>query len=428
MTATGLRAEVIAVGTELVQGLICDTNSAWISERLSAIGVPTDYHTCVADDATRLEELVKQASTRSDLVLITGGLGPTADDITREIVARAAGVELVLHQPSLDEISARFAKWHREMSDNNRSQAALPEGAQVMPNANGTAPGFVITIGRARVFVFPGVPAELHVMFETEAVPRIREVAGAAGVIRVRRIYCFGPGESSVDQKIRHLMSPGRNPNVGLLVSGYVITVKITATADTPGEAGELIAGTESEVRGILGEIIFGADGETMEEAAARELLSRSLTIALAESCTGGLIARRLTNVSGISGSFLAGIVSYADEAKRDFLDVPGALIAEHGAVSEPVARAMAEGVRKRTGADVAVSTTGIAGPTGGTPGKPVGLIYIALADADGIDVRECHYHGSRSRIRVRSAMTALDMIRRWAMKQDIPSPSQGEG
>jgi nicotinamide-nucleotide amidase len=412
------RAEIITVGSELVQGLIPDTNSAWLSRRLAEIGIPCDFHTSVGDDAGRLEAAVRLATSRAEVVLIAGGLGPTADDITREAVAQAAGVPLVLHRPSLDVIASRFAKWGRGMSANNRRQARLPGGAEVMPNANGTAPGFIVTIGRATAYVFPGVPRELYAMFDEQALPRLRRLGGG-GLIRVRRIHCFGPGESAVDEKIRDLMSAEGNPNVGLLVSNYIITVKITARGGDAREVDALIDATEREVRARLGDIVFGADGETMAEATARGLLSRGLTVATAESCTGGFIAKELTDVAGISASFLAGVVAYANDAKCDLVGVPAALIGAHGAVSEEVARALAEGVRERAAADVAVSTTGIAGPTGGTDEKPVGLVFIALSDADGTDVRRCTFHGSRDRIRTRATLTALDMIRRWTMTRD---------
>jgi len=417
-TRPGLRAEVITVGTELTQGLVVDTNSAWISTRLAAIGIPADFHTSVADDAERMERLVKEAASRSDVVFIAGGLGPTADDITREVVAKAAGKALVLHGPSLDVIEGMFARWGRAMTANNRSQACLPEGAEVIPNARGTAPGFVVRIGRARVFVFPGVPHELVAMVDEFAIPYLRTLQPAASVLRMRRLRCFGWGESQVDEKIRHLMAADRNPNVGLLVDNFVVTVKITAHAATEADADSLIAETEREVRDLLGDIIFGVDDDTLAAAVARELLPRGLTVALAESCTGGMIGSLLTDVSGISKSFLAAVVSYSDASKRDMLDVPEGLLREHGAVSEPVARAMADGIRRRTGADVALAVTGVAGPTGGTPEKPVGLVYIARADRERSEAREFRFTGSRDRIRVRSAFTALDMLRRWAMAE----------
>jgi nicotinamide-nucleotide amidase len=415
-TRPGLRAEVITVGTELTQGLIVDTNSAWISSRLAAIGIPTDFHTSVADDERRLQSVLTQAASRSDVVFVAGGLGPTADDLTRQAVAKVARKELVLHQPSLEVLKELFARWGREMSENNRLQAYLPEGAEVIPNGRGTACGFVVKIGRALVLVFPGVPHELYAMVDDVAIPYLRRLQAAPAVLRMRRLRTFGLGESQVDDKIRHLMAPERNPNVGLLVDNFVVTVKITAQAASEADADSLIAETEREVRELLGETIFGVDDETLAAAAAGELLTRGLTLALAESCTGGLVASWLTDISGISKSFLAGVVSYSDAAKRDILSVPEGLLKEHGAVSEPVARAMAEGVLRRTGADVALAVTGIAGPTGGTPEKPVGLVYIVRADRRSSEARECGFHGGRDRIRVHSALTALDMLRRWAM------------
>ena len=413
-----MRAEIITIGSELVRGLVVDTNSAWMSKRLATVGVPVDFHTSVADEPDRMEAAIKLAASRSDVVMVAGGLGPTADDLTREIMGRAAGKPLVLHPPSLEVIAAMFQRFGRPMTENNRSQAYLPEGAEVIANPNGTAPGFCMTIGRAEFHVFPGVPHELYAMFDAFTIPRLRRMQSAPGVIQMRRLQCFGVGESQVDSQVRHLMAHDRNPNIGLLVHNFVITVEITAHAADEASADAMIARDETEIRGILGDIVFGADDDTLASVVARELMGRGLTFALAESCTGGLIASLLTEVPGVSQAFLAGVVSYSNESKQEFLGVPSDLIARHGAVSDPVARAMAEGVRRETGATVALSVTGIAGPSGGTPDKPVGLVYIALADASATDVRECRFTGNRDRVRMRAAMTALDMLRRWAASQ----------
>jgi nicotinamide-nucleotide amidase len=410
-----LRAEIITIGSELVRGLIVDTNSAWMSKRLATVGVPVDFHTSVADDPGRMESAIQLAASRSDVVMVAGGLGPTADDLTREIMARAAGKKLVLHQPLLDVIAGMFRRFGRPMTENNRSQAYLPEGAEVIANPNGTAPGFCMAIGRAEFHVFPGVPHELYAMFDAFTFPRLRSMQSAPGVIKMRRLQCFGVGESQVDSQVRHLMAHDRNPNVGLLVHNFVITVEITAHAADSAEADAMIASDETEIRRILGDIVFGVDDDTLASVVARELISRGLTLALAESCTGGLIASLVTDVPGVSQAFLAGVVSYSNESKQKFLGVTAELLARHGAVGDPVARAMAEGVREATGASVAIGVTGIAGPTGGTPDKPVGLVYIALADANATDVRECRFTGNRDRVRMRAAMTALDMLRRWA-------------
>ncbi len=410
-------AEIITVGSELVRGLIVDTNSAWMSRRLATIGVPVDFHTSVADDPVRMEAAFKLAASRSDVVLVAGGLGPTADDLTREILARAAGKKLVLHPPSLDHIAELFRRFGRPMTENNKSQAYLPEGAEVIANPNGTAPGFCLKLGRAEVHVFPGVPYELYAMFDAFTLPRLRSMQATPGVIKMRRLQCFGVGESQVDQAVRHLMAHDRNPNVGLLVHNFVITVEIVARAADEIAADALLLKDEADVRALLGDIVFGVDDDTLASTAARELMSHNLTVALAESCTGGLIADLLTDVPGVSKAFLAGVVSYSNESKSDLLGVPAELIARHGAVSDPVARAMAEGARKRTRASVALAVTGIAGPTGGTPEKPVGLVYIARADAKDTEAREFHFTGSRERVRMRAAMTALDTLRRWAAR-----------
>ncbi len=416
-----LRAEIITVGSELVRGLIVDTNSAWMSKRLATIGIPVDYHTSVADDPERMMCAIGLAASRSDVVMVAGGLGPTADDLTREIMAKAGGKRLVLHPPSLDVIAEMFKRFGRPMTENNRSQATLPEGAEVIPNHNGTAPGICMRLGRAEFHVFPGVPHELYAMFDEFTIPRLRGMRTEPGVIKTRRLKCFGVGESMVDAEVRHLMAHDRNPNIGLLVHDFVITVEITARAADEKAADDLIGKDEAEIRRLLaplGDIVFGVDDETLASATVRDLIARKKKVALAESCTGGLIASLLTDVPGVSETFLAGVVSYSNESKQKLLGVPQEFILEHGAVSKIVACRMAYGVRKATGADVAIGITGIAGPSGGTPEKPVGLVYIALDAGGDVECRECRFLGLRDRVRMRAAVTAFDMIRRWTLSQ----------
>ena len=405
------RAEVISVGDELVLGQIVDTNAAYLATRLAELGIETILHTAVGDDHERLVETLRTASQRCDLVLVTGGIGPTKDDITRHAIAEAAHAPLVLHDELVTTLHERFHSRGYTMPESNKVQAMIPEGATIIPNAFGTAAGFRIRINAADVAVLPGVPPEMKPMFEDELVPWLRrEYAGRA--IVVRRLLSFGLPESTVGEKIGHRMDRGSNPLVGLLATDAVITIKIIATADSEDEAQRMIEPIEREARDAIGDAIFGTDDDTLEIAVARLLDERGMTIATAESCTGGLVASRLTDVPGISQFLLEGVVTYSNEAKTRLLGVPEELFATVGAVSPEVAKAMAEGMRERSGADIAVGITGIAGPGGGTDEKPVGLVYIAVADAAGTDVEQRNFRGPRTIIKDRAAKTALNLLR----------------
>ena len=405
-------AEIIAVGTELTQGIITNSNARWICAQLVRLGVPVRFYATVADDLELAVETLRHAAGRTDLVIITGGLGPTRDDITRQVIADAAGVPLVLDEDLLALIDAFFLKrLGRKMADNNRRQAFLPEGAIGLHNPAGTAPGIAALVGSARVFAFPGVPRELHAMFG-HLENFLEQLPGTPGTILIRKLNCFGTGESDVDRRIADLMDPDANPSVALTVSEGVITVRLTASAEDPAAAEALLAPCETEIRSRLAELIFSTDDVTLAETVAGALIDSRLTIALAESCTGGAVAGLLTDVPGVSASLIEGLVTYSNDSKTRRLDVPESLIAEHGAVSPEVATAMAEGLSKRTGADIALGITGIAGPTGGTPDKPVGLVFIALTSRLGTEVRRLQLPGDRSRVRNRAAAWALNMIR----------------
>jgi nicotinamide-nucleotide amidase len=351
-------------------------------------------------------------AARSDLILVTGGLGPTRDDITRQVIAEFCGVPLELDEPSLAHIRDLFARRRVPMPENNKIQAMIPKGAAIVSNPRGTAAGFAIKAGKAEIISLPGVPSEMKAMFEGWVLPHLAQRTGPRGVKITRLLHAFGMAESAVGEKIHHLMAPGRNPNVGTMVHEGIITVRINASGDTPEEASRLLGATEGEVRRILGDVIFGADGEEMEHAVARLLKERKLTVAVAESCTGGLVGHKLTNVPGISEWFLEGVVAYSNRAKTDLLGVPQDMVAAVGAVSAEVAAAMASGIRRRSGADVALGLTGIAGPTGGTPEKPVGLVFVALAKNSGLETRELRLVGTRAMIKDRAAKSGLNMLR----------------
>lgn len=408
-----MRAEIISVGTELLLGQIVDTNAVYLSNLLSEYGIDLYYRITVGDNASRLSDALRTSLSRADLVFTIGGLGPTQDDLTKETVAQVVGDEMVLDEEIASRIRAYFAARGIEMPYTNLKQAMVPKRGRSFPNPLGTAPGaaFETEDGKA-VIILPGPPKEFVAMVDECVVPYLREKVGqCSSVIKSRVLRLTGIGESSVEEAVKHLLK-SQNPTVAPLASPGEVRLRITAKADSPDQAEAMINEMESELVAILGHHVFGRDDETLERVVVESLIARKITLAVAESCTGGLIANRITDVPGCSASFLAGVVSYSNEAKKELLGVPEELLARHGAVSEPVARAMAEGVRKVTGADIGLSTTGIAGPTGGTETKPVGLVFIGLATANGTDVQRHQFFGARSDIKFRASQAALDMLR----------------
>ncbi|MHC4713554.1 MAG: competence/damage-inducible protein A [Planctomycetota bacterium] len=405
-----MKAAVIAVGTELVAGETVDTNSAWLSRQLADIGIETVRHTSVGDDEASLRDALACCARTADLIIITGGIGPTPDDITRGAVAEAAGVPLVRDKAVLAHIEGLFRGWGREMSPNNAGQADFPEGSRIIPNPRGTAAAFSVEISRSEVIVLPGVPNEMKLIWDASVRPHLSALS--EGVTVTGTVDCFGRGESDITAAIGDFLIPGRNPSVGDTAEDAIIRVRIRARADTRDEARRMVEADKAEIRKLLGGIVFGEDGETLEGAVVKGLLSKGLTLAVAESCTGGLLAKRITDVPGASDCFLEGIVAYHNAAKIDLLNVPAELIEKHGAVSEEVAAAMAEGVRRCAKSDFALSTTGVAGPSGGTPEKPVGLVYIAVtSEADPV-IRRLQLRGNRAEVRDRSVKNALNLLR----------------
>ncbi|MGQ9455378.1 MAG: competence/damage-inducible protein A [Armatimonadota bacterium] len=408
-----MRAEIISVGTELLLGQIVDTNAVYLSNLLPEYGIEIYYRITVGDNASRLSDALRASLSRADLVFTIGGLGPTQDDLTKETVAQVVGDEMVLDEEIASRLRAHFAARGIEMPSTNLKQAMVPKRGRSFPNPLGTAPGaaFETEDGKA-VVVLPGPPKEFVAMVDECVVPYLREKVGqCSGVIKSRILRLTGISESSVEEAVKHLLSSW-NPTVAPLASPGEVRLRITAKADTPAQAEAMINEMESKLVAILGHHVFGRDDETLERVVVDSLIARKITLAIAESCTGGLIANRITDVPGCSASFLAGVVSYSNEAKKELLGVSEELLARHGAVSEPVARAMAEGVRKVTGADIGLSTTGIAGPSGGTETKPVGLVFIGLATANGTDVQRHQFFGARSDIKFRASQAALDMLR----------------
>jgi len=416
-----MEAEIVSVGDEILLGMIADTNSAYLAGKLASHGIKVTRQTAVGDDLNAISNAVSAASARADLVIVNGGIGPTIDDVTRQAVAAAAEVAMRMDDEWLAVMQAKFQHRNIKMPVSNEVQAFIPENATLIFNPAGTAAGFYLRIGGAEVAVFPGVPAELKEMFEREYLPGLLERAATGRVLVTRSLRCFGLPESLINEKIERLMGPNRNPQVGLLAKGAIISVKITASATDERAALNMIEEIKQQARERLGECVFGEDDDELQTVAARLLTQRGLTVCTAESCTGGLIAERLTEISGSSRYFLGGAVTYSNETKTDLLGVPERLLAEVGAVSREVAASMAEGIRVRMGADYALSVTGIAGPTGGTPQKPVGLVYIALAGPakstapvgpTHTDVKELRLSGTREQIRDRTAKHALNMLR----------------
>jgi nicotinamide-nucleotide amidase len=407
-----LTAEIIAIGSELLTPDRTDTNSLWLTEKLNGIGIEVKLKTVVGDDDARLEEAIKDALRRSRVVIMTGGLGPTEDDITRKVAARALARRLKLDEKVLEEISARFLSFGRSMPQINSRQAMVIEGAEVLGNPNGTAPGMYIEQDNRAVILLPGPPREMRPMFETHVLPKLAAKTGDVRVVR-RVLRVSGMGESALDERIAPVYTQYKNPQTTILFNRSEIEIHLTAQAKTEQEAELLLDGLAGQIEEKLGHAIFAFRGETMEEVVGLRLAVSGFTLAVAESCTGGLIAQRLTEVPGSSVYFMEGVVAYSNEAKTRSLGVDDDLIARFGAVSAEVAEAMAEGVRERADTDFGISVTGIAGPGGGSDEKPVGLVYIALADDAHTEHRKLMLPGDRHLIRWRASQAALDLLRR---------------
>lgn len=376
-------AEVVAIGDELLHGALLDTNSKHMATELEHLGAVVRRFTVVGDEPTALRAALEESCARADVVLATGGLGPTLDDRTRDVVADALGEPLRFDEASWAGIVAWFERLGRPCPDSNRRQAELPASAQPIPNAVGTAPGFAVDLRGARLFAMPGVPREMKVMLRDEVLPRVRSLGGLTPTAQ-HLMRVLGPSEAMLGERIGAHMQPGRNPAVGITASGGVLTIRIVATATTQSEAAALCERTAAELRPGLGEWLFAEGDVSLPQLVLDRLRAQGRRVAFAESCTGGLCAARLTDCAGSSAVVQGGVVAYSNEAKQELLGVDAALIAAHGAVSEPVALAMAEGARRRFGADCALSTTGIAGPGGGTERKPVGTVCLGYADAAG--------------------------------------------
>lgn len=420
-----MHAIILSIGDELVLGQTVDTNSAYLSAELASRGIMTKYHQTVADDEAAIRDAFLWASQQAELLIVTGGLGPTEDDLTRQALAAAMGVELVVDEASLKEITDFFARRGRVMPDRNRIQAMQPRGAKAIANSCGTAPGIEVQFNRAKVFVTPGVPSELFAMFRLSIAPYLDQLAASQPALRrtilTQKVNTFGMGESDVADKLGSLMDRKRNPLVGTTVSDGLVSVRVRSEFDDPQKAKSQLDYTMTEIERALGAVVIGRETQTLQAALVELLLAKKATVATAESCTGGLVAKSITDVAGSSSVFAGGWVTYANEMKTSQLGVPASLIEANGAVSEPVARAMATGALTRSSASMAVAITGIAGPGGGTDAKPVGTVWIALAHRDEAgqimtDARLFILPGDREQVRDRAAKAAMQLLRFHAM------------
>jgi nicotinamide-nucleotide amidase len=376
------------------------------------VGVEVRLKTIVGDDELRLEEAVRDALRRTSIIISTGGLGPTEDDITRKVFARVLGRPLVLDDRVLEDIREKFRRYNITMTPNNERQALVLRDAEVLENPNGTAPGLLVKHKQTLVVLLPGPPKELKPMFSQLVLPRLEKMSRGVRV-RKRVLRSAGLGESTLDQQIAPIYTRVSNPQTTVLSAPGEVEIHLTASADTAEAAERLLDDLAEQIEDAVYPAVFSHRGESLEEVVGRGLTVKGYTIATAESCTGGLIAKRLTDVPGSSAYFLEGVVSYSNDAKTRLAGVPAALVAAHGAVSSQVAEAMARGVKERSGATIGLSVTGIAGPGGGTPDKPVGLVFVGLADDVQVEVKQFTLFGNRQEIRQRTAQAALDWVRR---------------
>lgn len=421
-----LIAETIAVGSELLVGGRSDSNSLFITEALGRIGIEVRFKSIVGDDLADMVQVVKTAVGRAGVVILTGGLGPTVDDCTRDAIARATGKRLAKRKDAFDGMVARLAQWGRTPNPGQLQQALIPAGATVIANPVGSAPGFSLSWKGATVVALPGVPREMEAMMTESIIPLLTEQLAAkrlrpAPIVR-QVLHTWGLPEADVDAKLKGMMPPGAPIDLGMLASPMGVLVSLTTKPGKKALPHDLLSSLVQDVRTRLGEWLYGEGRDTMEEVVGKLLANQRRTVALAESCTGGLIGHRLTQVPGSSAYVDRGVVCYSNRAKIEMLGVPEALIAKHGAVSQEVAAAMAKGIRERAGVSVGLSVTGIAGPGGATATKPVGLVYIGLdAGPSGAITKECRFHGDRQVIKQRSSQAALDLLRRWLLKPGRP-------
>ena len=405
------RASVINVGNELLSGQTVSTNAAYLGEQLLSIGIPVVSTYIIGDEIESIVRSFNLAFNDADLVIATGGLGPTDDDLTRQALAKLLGSKLQLQEELLQRIETFFTSRNRQMSSRNKVQAYIPAGTKALANNLGTAPGIMAELKSKALYALPGVPLEMKQMFEESVLPELKKLSDKQAIV-VRKLRCFGTGESNIAELLGDIMDRGRNPLVNCTVSHGVITLHIIATAKDKSRAQRMVAKDEKFLRHKLGELLYGTGEQTLAEVVGEKLAQQKQTIAVAESCTGGCIAKLVTDIPGASRYFTYGWITYSNGAKISELGVPADLIEQHGAVSGQVAEAMARGARKRAGTTFAIGVTGIAGPTGASEQKPVGLVYISVDSDSGCSTKRFIFHHDRVSIRLRAAQTALNMVR----------------
>jgi nicotinamide-nucleotide amidase len=413
-------AEVLCIGTELLLGNITNGNARWIAEELAGLGIPHFRQGVVGDNRERVMAAVREAAGRCRVLITTGGLGPTPDDLTTEAIAAAFDTPLVEHPEIWRDIQARLGAWGRVCAPSNRKQAFLPEGAQVLPNPTGTAPGMIWTpVPGFTVLTFPGVPSEMRAMWAATAAPWLRQAGLAEGVFASRLLRFYGVSESALAEQVTDLLAL-ENPTVAPYAGAGEVKLRITARAASTAEAEVLLVPLEAEIRARTGMACFGVDDDSLASVVLEQLRRRGETLAVAESCTGGGLGAALAAVPGASEVFLGGVIAYANAVKQALLGVPAALLESHGAVSDPVAMAMAEGARRATGATWAIAVTGVAGPGGGSAEKPVGLVHLAIAGPDGCSSEGVRFGSSRGRAWIQR-LTAGEALHRLRLRLQVP-------
>ncbi|QZY56810.1 competence/damage-inducible protein A [Crassaminicella profunda] len=405
-----MNCSIISVGTEILFGQIVNTNTVYLSQELNGLGINVYHHFTAGDNENRLKDILDYALSKSDLIITTGGLGPTQDDLTKETIARVAGKKLEMHEPSFEKLCTYFKNLNRKMNENNIKQAYLPKDSIVLDNDCGTAPGFIIEFDGKIVISLPGPPKEMKSMFES-----VKDYlkTKSKDTIYSKVLRFFGIGESALETAIMDLINHQSNPTIATYAKEGEVSARITAKAENEAKAQEMIIPVINQIKNRLEEYIYSYNDEELVQVVAKKLLDEKVSVSFAESCTGGLIAAKLTSIPGISESLNRSIVTYSNEAKIEELGVKETTLKEHGAVSEETAREMVLGLKAATGSEICVSVTGIAGPGGGTKEKPVGLVYIGLAYKENIVCNQYNIFGDRNRIRNYTSMLALNMIRK---------------
>lgn len=410
-----MKAEIIAIGTEILLGDIVNTNAQFLAKELAALGIDVYHQSVIGDNEERIIESFEKAFERCDLVITTGGLGPTQDDLTKELGAKYFNKKLVLHEPSLDWIKTYLDMKGEAIVEANKKQAYFPEGSIILPNPNGTAPGSIVSENNKILIILPGPPREMKPMFNDHVKKYLEGITGE--IIKSKILRLFGIGESLMAQKLNNLIQNSKNPTVAPYAKDNDVTLRITAKGNSEKECDDLINPVDKEIKDALGEYIYGEGETSLENVVSEILCNNKLSVSTAESCTGGMIAASLISYPGISDVFKEGAVTYSNESKMKRLGVSKETLDRYGAVSEETAREMAIGIAREANTDISISTTGIAGPGGGTDEKPVGLVYIGVFIKGKVVVNKFNFTGNRERIRRKTTMNALNILRKELLK-----------